>query len=285
MTISRSKPGASLLLLSLGVCGCATTGSPDTVPAHDNTDAVLWIQMSTEYAAVTTSLYATAAAGLERIAAAEPNRVSSMAIVMDIDETVLDNSRYQGQLVFDDATYEGTTWDAWIEAKAADAVPGVVDFIKETQSLGFHVAFITNRPCRERPNTDDRCPQIQDTLDNLKNVGIETGSTTMFIRGDRPSEACKEFLTEAEQEDGTWSGDKTSRRECVSLNYDIVMLFGDQLGDFTAEDGASTVSGRELAAEHNEHWGRTWFMLPNPTYGGWRPRDAAEKRTQIRGVD
>ncbi len=285
MTISRLLLGPSLLLAYLSTGGCATTGSPDGGPAHDNTDAVLWVQASTEYAAVTTSIYATATAALVQIAKDEPDQVSRMAIVMDIDETVLDNSSYQGQLIFDDATYEGDTWDAWIEAKAADAVPGAGDFIKMSQSLGFHVAFITNRPCRERPNTDDNCPQIQDTRDNLEDVGIDTASTTLFIRGDRPSDACREFLTEAEREGGTWSGDKTSRRECVSLDYEIVMLFGDQLGDFTEEDGASTTPGRELAAGYNEYWGKSWFMLPNPSYGGWRPRDVVDKRNRIRGTD
>jgi acid phosphatase len=93
-------------------------------------------------------------------------------------------------------------------------------------------------------------------------------------------------LSEPEQVDGTWSSDKTSRRECLRLDHDIIMLFGDQLGDFTeAEDSPSGESGRDIAVEYAEYWGKTWFMLPNPTYGDWRPRDSAEKRSLIRGID
>ncbi len=275
--------GPSLLLASLCVCGCATTGGADSAPAHDNMDAIVWLQTSTEYAAAAAGTYAAATAALREIGNAESGRTDKMAIVLDIDETVLDNSRYQAQLVFDEATYDGETWDKWIDLRAASPVPGVVEFIRTSQSLGFHVAFITNRACRARPDTAEDCPQKEDTLANLEDVGVDTGSTTLFLRGDRPSDRCRTLLSEAEQAEGVWSSDKTSRRECVGLDYDIVMLFGDQLGDFTEEDGAS--AGRDAAAEYSEYWGKTWFMLPNPTYGGWRPGSPAQKRSRIRGVD
>ncbi len=283
MTISKNLSRFSMLLGCLALCGCATDGSADPTPAHDNADAVIWLQTSTEYAAITAGVYASATATLREIANTAGDQSRSMAIVMDIDETVLDNSRYQGQLVQDDASYNSDSWDAWVALKAAVEVPGAVDFIRTSQSLGFHVAFITNRPCRPRPDTPEDCPQDEETLVNLEDVGIDTASTTLFLMGERPPPQCEAFLTEAEQADGTWSSDKTSRRACVSLDYDIVMLFGDQLGDFTETDAPS--SGRDTAAEYAEYWGKTWFMLPNPTYGGWRPRDAAEKRSLIRGID
>ncbi len=249
-------------------------------------DAVIWLQSSTEYAAVTAGVYHSATAALIEIAESTPERAESMAIVLDIDETVLDNSRYQGQLVFDDATYESGSWDEWIALRAAPAVPGVVEFIETSQSLGFHVAFITNRACRARPDSNEDCPQKEDTLVNLEDVGIDTKSTTLFLRGERPPEQCRLLLTGPEQADGVWSSDKTSRRECIELDHAIVMLFGDQLGDFVElEEGSFDASGRDVAAEFEEYWGNTWFMLPNPTYGGWRPRDPSEKRTLIRGVD
>jgi len=278
--------GPSLLLVCLGVCGCATTGGPDSAPVHDNMDAVVWLQTSTEYAAVAAGIYATATAALEEIAKVEAGRTHRMAIVLDIDETVLDNSRYQAQLVFDDTTYEGGTWDQWIALRAAPAVPGVVDFIRTSQALGFHVAFITNRACRARPDTAEDCPQKLDTRVNLEEIGVDTGSTTLFLRGEHPADRCRALLSAAERTDGKWSSDKTSRRECVRLDHDIVMLFGDQLGDFTEEQGGSSgESGRDIAAEFSEHWGKTWFMLPNPTYGGWRPGAFPEKRSLIRGID
>lgn len=278
----KSLLGPSLAVACLAISGCATTAGPEATPAHDNLDSVLWLQTSTEYAAATTGIYAAATRALQAMAEAEPARVRRMAVVLDVDETVLDNSPYQGQLVFDNATYDSESWDGWIELRTAGAVPGVVDFLRTSQALGVHVAFITNRRCRPRPGTADDCPQVEDTLANLRAVGIETGATTLLIRGDRPSAECRPFLSAAEREDGTWSGDKTSRRTCVALDYDIVMLFGDQLGDFVETEGKG---GRDLAAEYGDYWGTTWFMLPNPTYGGWRPNGSAGKRERIRGVD
>ncbi len=286
MTSSRTFAGLPMLLACVSISGCATSGDVVSSPAHDNTDAVAWLQTSTEYAAVTAGIYTAATAKLREIANTGEDRPRSMAIVMDIDETVLDNSRYQGQLVLENATYDSNSWDAWVALRAAVAVPGVVDFIQTSQSLGFHVAFITNRPCRARPGTAEDCPQATDTLINLADVGVDTSSTTLFLMGDRPPDQCRAHLSESEQATGTWSSDKTSRRECVELDHDIIMLFGDQLGDFTeAESDASGGTGRDNAADYAEYWGRTWFMLPNPTYGGWRPRDSAEKRSLIRAID
>lgn len=273
----------SLLLACFGVAGCATTGSPESPPANDNMDAVLWLQSSTEYAAIAAGVYAAATTALSQTASAAAGETQTMAVVMDIDETVLDNFLYQGQLVLDDASYGSESWDRWIALRAAPAIPGAVEFIRTSQSLGVHVAFVTNRPCRPRQDSTEDCPQKLDTLANLEQIGVDTSSTTLLLRGERPTEQCRPLLSSAEQEAGTWSSDKTSRRQCVSLDHDIVMLFGDQLGDFTEVDNAEP--GRDLAAEFDDYWGKTWFMLPNPSYGGWRPRDPEEKRGRIRGID
>ncbi len=274
---------ALYLMIFPALAGCAATGEPGSTPSHDNTDSVVWLQSSSEYAALTTGVYASATVALREMAQDASTRTGSLAIVLDVDETVLDNSPYQGQLVFDDAVYGSKSWDEWVALRAADEVPGVVEFIRTSQSLGFHVVFITNRTCIERDNSGDYCPQIEDTRVNLEAVGIDTSSTTLYLRGQRPPEPCRALLTTTEQAKGTWSAsDKTSRRACVELDREIVMLFGDQFGDFTEEHGEP---GRPSAAEFDANWGRTWFMLPNPTYGGWKPRSAAEKRALIRGID
>ena len=187
--------------------------------------------------------------------------------------------------MFDQSTYNSETWDDWIELRAAPAVPGVVEFIRAAQSLGVHVAFITNRACRARPGTTAECPQKTDTLANLADVGIDVQSVTLFLRGERPDGPCSVHLSETERADGKWSSDKTSRRACVRLEHEIVMLFGDQLGDFTNEhEGPAATHGRSTAAEYSDRWGKSWFMLPNPTYGDWKPPTFTEKQTQIRGV-
>ena len=272
---------ASLAILATG--GCATTSRP-AASAHDTLDAVLWLQASAEYAATTAGIYAAATAALEAHTSAADSRTGQWAVVMDLDETVLDNSRYQAQLVADEARYASDTWDDWVELKVATAVPGAVEFIRASQAMGVHVAFVTNRPCRPRSGTADPCPQKADTLANLQRIGINTDSTTLFLRGERPPSSCSAVLSNVETASGGWSSDKTSRRDCVALTRDIALLFGDQFGDFYEVPDASRIEdGRNLARTYQQHWGTTWFMLPNPTYGGWRPPATLQKRRRLQG--
>ncbi len=282
----------AVLLLGLGAGGCATTPEPEPTPApapapaHDGLDAVTWLQTSTEYAAVTTGIFSAATALLQVTASREGEPARAGVIVMDIDETVLDNARYQVQMLRDGTRYDSESWDRWVALRGAAPVPGVVDFIGTGQALGFQFAFVTNRSCRTRPGSSDACPQHADTMANLESVGIDTASTTLMLRADRPPERCRPLLTEAEQAEGRWSSDKTSRRACAALDHDIVMLFGDQLGDFTeVENVAPGASNRARAADHRQDWGTRWFMLPNPTYGAWQPRTSAEKRELLNGIE
>ncbi|MEM7431074.1 MAG: HAD family acid phosphatase [Pseudomonadota bacterium] len=274
-------PRLVAIFVCIGLSGCATSNVAKVVPAHDAMDATVWIQTSTEYAAATTSIYAAATAMLDRVDAAKlPKRP---AVVLDVDETVLDNSPYQGQLIQDGTRYESESWDRWIALRSATAVPGVVDFLAAAQARDVQVVLVTNRRCRAREGTASHCPQHEDTLANLRTVGIDTAATLLFLRDDEPVGPCAELLTADEIADGKWSSDKTSRRACVSLDHTIVMLFGDQLGDFIEE--SSGASGRDVAASHSAQWGRAWFMLPNPTYGSWLPRDYVEKQQLIRGIE
>lgn len=286
MKTSRRSLSTAILTAALGICGCATDRGSDVPHANDGMDAVLWVQSSTEYAASTIGIYSAAAEQLERIAAANPEGVDRMAVVMDVDETVLDNSPYQGQMVLDGTSYKSESWDRWIALRDARAVPGVIEFIRASQALGVQVMFVTNRACRTRPDSAERCPQKLDTLFNLRNLGIDAQTDALFLRGDLPPEHCRDLLSESERPDGRWSSDKTSRRQCVAADYEIIMLFGDQLGDFTAEsaDGPAQ-SHRGSASDIDRNWGRSWFMLPNPTYGDWLPNDTERKRAAVRGID
>ena len=282
--------GMAFVLAGLVIGGCAASGGASSssatsdagsVDAHDNMDAVVWLQTSNEFAAVTEGIYATATTALVDLARDRADNSTPMAIVMDVDETVLNNVRYQAQLILDNTVYESDTWDDWIAMQAATAIPGVVDFIRTGQSLGVKFFLVTNRTCIVRDNESETCPQKQETLDNLTAVGIDSSLDSLYFRDDIPPAQCRALLTADEQADGLWSTDKTSRRACVELDHDIVMLFGDQLGDFV-EEAAGDSHGE--GADHSEHWGKTWFMLPNPTYGGWRPREFSDKQSLIRGV-
>jgi 5'-nucleotidase (lipoprotein e(P4) family) len=244
------------LLLS---AGCAST-------ANNNFNSLLWMQSSAEYKANTMQAYNTA---LKNIDAALSDRTwtaakeqvgdcSSLppAIVMDIDETVLDNSRYMGRVVLEGGEWSPVTWNEWVALRSAPAVPGAVEFIKAMKEKNVRVIFISNRECRKGGNQASGYCQEAGTIENLAKVGV--------------AGVLPEDVLLLGEEDG-WSSEKKSRREYVSKKYRIVMLFGDDLGDFLAgvKSGITPGERDRLVGENNNNWGKKWFMLPNPTYGSW----------------
>jgi len=233
---------------------------------NNNFNSLLWMQSSAEYKANTTQAYNTALRNIDAAlvdgkwtaAKEQVGDCSSLppAIVMDIDETVLDNSPYMGKVVLEGGEWNAVTWNEWVALKEAAAVPGAVEFIKAMRDKNVKVIFISNRECRRGCKPASRSCQEAATIENLAKVGVA---------GVLPADVL--LLGE---EDG-WTSEKKSRREYLSKKYRIVMLFGDDLGDFLP-DVKSSITPQErdrLVSENKNNWGRKWFMLPNPTYGSW----------------
>jgi 5'-nucleotidase (lipoprotein e(P4) family) len=232
----------------------------------NNLNSTLWVQTSGEYKANALQAYNAAIANLggvvrlgnQSAALEQEGNVGSLpaAVVLDIDETVLDNSKYQANLVLTGSSFNPKTWDQWIAKKDASAVPGAVEFINYAKSTGVEVFYITNRECMPRETSSDPCPQEADTLANLQSVGIQGATKNHLLMK-------KEFPD--------WGSEKTSRRTNVAEQYRIVMLFGDDLGDFLPGIKSMTPTERDsMVSEHSNKWGSVWYMLPNPTYGSWQ---------------
>lgn len=245
-----------VLLLS---AGCAST-------ADNNFNSLLWMQSSAEYKANALQAYNAAMRNIDAAladrrwtaAGEQVGDFSSLppAVVMDIDETVLDNSRYMGKVVLENKAWSSATWDEWVALKEAAAVPGAVEFINAMNGKSVRVIFISNRECRSRDKPGSGCSQEADTIENLAKAGVH---------GVLP----ENVLLMGEQ-DG-WTSEKKSRREYIAERYRIVMLFGDDLGDFLpgVKNNITPQERERLVREHKNNWGRMWFMLSNPTYGSW----------------
>lgn len=240
----------------------ATPVAAAVVPADDNLNAVLWVQRSAEYRATAETVYRAATARLDAALKdpnwdalvpgerANPARGLPPAVVMDIDETVLDNSPYQARLVRDGAEYNEVTWDAWVREERAKPVPGVLDFARAAHAKGITVIYISNRAEH----------LIDPTLANLRAVGLPVKDPSVFL-------GLGTHVPDCEQE----GSEKLCRRQLIGRNYRVLMQFGDQLGDF-AQILANTPEARAaLQASHRGWFGERWWMLPNPTYGGWEP--------------
>ena len=250
----------SLLLLPLLLLGCIK--QPEKEFANNNLNSMLWMQTAAEYKANSIMIYQAATEKLENFI--NDKKHSALleqqdgyeqlppAIILDVDETVLDNSPYDAMLVKEDKIFSNDTWNNWISLKQAKAIPGVVNFLNTAQQKGVTIFYVTNRKCAAVEN--DPCPQDMQTFENLQNSGIEN--------------VLQENVMLRDEQEG-WGRDKTSRRGYVAENYRVIMLFGDNLGDFLA-DTATTIETRAALINNNlQHWGYDWFMLANPAYGGW----------------
>ena len=232
------------------------------VGANDNLNAVLWVQRAAEYDAVTQTVYRAAADHLD-IALKESNWDALVpgergnaatglppAVVMDVDETVLDNSPYQARLVRDGGSYDEATWDLWVAEKKARPVPGVVEFAKAAAAKGVTILYISNRAVHLKDAT----------IANLRAEGLPVKDDSVFLGLGTHLEGCEQNGSE-----------KLCRRKLAGQTYRVLMQFGDQLGDF-AEIVSNTPKDRDaLYAEYADWFGERWYMLPNPTYGSWEP--------------
>jgi acid phosphatase len=238
----------------------ATVAAPATTSADDNLNAVLWMQRSVEYRATTETVYRAAADKLDT-ALKQPNwdalvpdergnpvKGLKPAVIMDVDETVLDNSPYQARLVRDGKEYDEVTWDAWVAEKKAKPLPGVVDFAQAAQAKGITVLYLSNRAVHLK----------EATLANLRSAGLPVADDQVFLGLGTVVEGCEQNGSE-----------KNCRRLLAGRQYRVLMQFGDQLGDFV-QVVANTPAGRDaLLQQYHDWFGERWWMLPNPSYGSW----------------
>ncbi|MGH7566057.1 MAG: 5'-nucleotidase, lipoprotein e(P4) family [Gemmatimonadota bacterium] len=227
-----------------------------TTPAeHPTLFSTLWQQTSAEYRATALQAYAAARAVLPHAladsawtAAVEqegaPFSELPPAVVLDVDETVLDNSPQQARVILEGRSFDPEEWGAWVNEAQAPPVPGAVEFLAFADSLGVEVFYVTNR---------DQ-PLEAATRRNLEAVGlpVDPSLDTVLSRGEREG----------------WTSDKTSRRESIAERYRIVLVVGDDFNDFVAARLPRAERDR-LVERYRDRWGDRWIMLPNPTYGSW----------------
>ena len=257
----------SLTLLIAGLSSIAVGASPDSAPlptiAREQVSATLWMQRAEEYRIATESVFRLAterlpalvsepgSAAIEQVGDAKAWAKLNTAIIVDLDETILDNSYYQARQIRAGAEYDEASWQVWMQEAAATAVPGAVEFLQAASRAGHRIFYITNRACAPMPSMDDPCPAKTATRKNLQRLGLPDADypDALMLRGSHP-----EWRT----------SDKTSRRAWVASRYRVIALFGDDLNDFMPRADYA-----KRRAEFANFFGRRWFLLPNPIYGSW----------------
>ena len=162
------------------------------------------------------------------------------AIVVDVDETVLDNSPYEASCIQQGVHYPAL-WNEWVEKKSAGPVPGALDFLLYAKEKGIEIFYVTNRKEELR----------QPTLENLKNLGFPNAKTEYLLMRVETSS-------------------KKERRAIVAEKHRIIMFIGDNLNDFSEVFEKKAVSERfDLTDEMKSDFGTRFIVLPNAMYGEW----------------
>ncbi len=235
------------LLLMLVLAGSMTGGAQ---PRESKLPpGLLWVSRSVEYAAICQQTYRSAWQAVKRAAAREH---SDWAVVLDVDETVLNNAQYEIELAQKGEHYTPKSWAAWVRRQQATPVPGVRAFLDSVRSLGpqAHVVFITNRDAAlETP-----------TMANLRAFGLWRQGDVLLARKER---ADTKVIRRREVETGTG--------RCAGLGpRHILALFGDQLADLMDVNFVAAPDSMRRHYLHQPGWARRYFMLPNPMYGAWQ---------------
>ncbi|MGT2934536.1 5'-nucleotidase, lipoprotein e(P4) family [Streptococcus castoreus] len=213
--------------------------SDEQLRSKENTMSVLWYQRAAEAKALYLQGYQLATDRLKEILTQPTDK--PYAIVLDIDETVLDNSPYQAKNVLEGTSFTPESWDDWVQKKAAKPVAGAKEFLQFADQNGVQIYYVSDRSAS----------QVDATMENLKKEGIPVQGRDRLL-----------FL-----EKGVKS--KESRRQKVQETANLAMLFGDNLVDFADFSKKSQEDRTKLLAELQEEFGRKFIIFPNPMYGSW----------------
>lgn len=214
--------------------------NPSNISSREhNVMAVLWFQTAAEARALQYQAYNIARMMLDRdLTQTKTDR--KRAVIVDIDETILNNSPYEGRAIRINRGYP-YEWDRWVDLAQAEAIPGSVDFLNYAVSHNVDVFYITNRKERDR----------KATLENLRQEGF-------------PQADDEHLLTRAEE------SSKEARRQRIAQTHHIVLLLGDNLADFSHVFDRKSVQQRNNEVDRlKREFGTRFIILPNPIYGDW----------------
>ena len=243
------------LLLLVGSIGCrsAATTPPrvatapvppaarGAAPARDP-DSIRWVRDAAEYRAAVLQIYRQATSRVESEAS---GRISgSWAVVLDADETVLNNATYQLERARQGLAFTQESWTAWVRRREATPVPGAATFLGRVRALGGRIAIVTNRLQSECADTI--------AVFEVHRLAFDA----MLCRPDgTPSDKNPRFEAVA-----------AGRTPAGATPLEIIAFIGDNILDFPKLTQKVTAAGDTAFSD----FGVRYFLIPNPMYGSWQ---------------
>lgn len=240
------------MAIILVVCGFVGPNSQMTIPCYAAEQystkdlneqlvmATLWVQTSAEFRALCYQAFNLAKMNLDAFLSGYGGS-KPVAVIVDADETVIDNSDYEAFLIGKDFGYSSKTWTPWMAAAQAKAMPGAKEFLNYAKDKGVEIFYVTNR----------KMVGYEGTEKNLQALGFPfVDKKHLLLRTD--------------------TSNKQPRRDIVAKDYEIAFLMGDNLNDFLSVFAKKSVADRFAETDKiKDQWGKMFIMLPNPMYGEW----------------
>jgi len=211
--------------------------------AETETMGLLWMRTSAEYRALAYQGYNVAMNAVKMAVTDPSHQRKPLAIVLDADETVVDNTKLMGEsIVNGNGRFDAPWWRQAVYQGKSQAMPGAVEFLNEVHKQGVEIFYVSNRYAPVN---------LDVTIQNFKELGFPSVDKDHVLLFEKDS-------------------DKQPRFDMIAKKYYVVLYMGDNAGDFPIGTKGKTLAERNgIIDAHKEDFGTTFVVFPNPAYGSW----------------
>ena len=211
--------------------------------AETETMGLLWMRTSAEYRALAYQGYNVAMNAVKMAVTDPSHQRKPLAIVLDADETVVDNTKLMGESIANgNGRFDAPWWRQAVHQGKSQAMPGAVEFLNEVHKQGVEIFYVSNRYAPVN---------LDVTIQNFKELGFPSVDKDHVLLFEKDS-------------------DKQPRFDRIAKKYYVVVYMGDNAGDFPIGTKGKTLAERNAIIDaHKEDFGTTFVVFPNPAYGSW----------------
>lgn len=211
--------------------------------AETETMGLLWMRTSAEYRALAYQGYNVAMNAVKMAVTDPSHQRKPLAIVLDADETVVDNTKLMGESITNgNGRFDAPWWRQAVHQGKSQAMPGAVEFLNEVHKQGVEIFYVSNRYAPVN---------LDVTIQNFKELGFPSVDKDHVLLFEKDS-------------------DKQPRFDMIAKKYYVVVYMGDNAGDFPIGTKGKTLAERNAIIDnHKEDFGTTFVVFPNPAYGSW----------------
>lgn len=211
--------------------------------AETETMGLLWMRTSAEYRALAYQGYNVAMNAVKMAVTDPSHQRKPLAIVLDADETVVDNTKLMGESIANgNGRFDAPWWRQAVHQGKSQAMPGAVEFLNEVHKQGVEIFYVSNRYAPVN---------LDVTIQNFKELGFPSVDKDHVLLFEKDS-------------------DKQPRFDMIAKKYYVVVYMGDNAGDFPIGTKGKTLAERNAIIDaHKEDFGTTFVIFPNPAYGSW----------------